>query len=85
MIEVPMTDAQFAAAAERLRTYGLELSGPSGTLSREGITAEYSYTAGMLRIEIVKKPMLLPLSVVEGRLKSYIEQSLPPGSGAANA
>lgn len=76
MVEVPMTDAQFAAAGQRLRAYGLELSGPSGTISKEGFTAKYEHADGKLRIEIVDKPFLLPMSLVESRMKSYIEQAL---------
>ncbi|HEX4155108.1 MAG TPA: hypothetical protein VHY48_05805 [Acidobacteriaceae bacterium] len=76
MIEVPLTDAQFAAAAQRLREHGVELSGPSGTLSKDGITARYQHADGKLTIEIVKKPVFLPVSVIESRLRSYIDQAL---------
>ena len=85
MIEVPMTDAQFAAAAQRLRAYGVELKSPSGTISQQGITAKYEHAEGKLRIEIVEKPFLLPLSLVEGRLKSYIEQALPAPAAKTQA
>lgn len=75
MIEVPMTEAQFAEATRRLQQNGIQLSGPSGTLSRQGITAEYAYADGVLRIKIVKKPMLVPESLIEGQLKSYLAQA----------
>lgn len=71
-----MTDAQFAAAAQRLRSYGVELSGPTGTLSKSGITAKYTHADGKLTIEIVDRPFLLPPSVIEGKMKAYIEQAL---------
>ncbi len=76
MIELPMNDAQFATATERLRQNGIVLTGPSGTLSKDGITASYEHTAGTLRIHILEKPFLLPESLIEGRLKAYLEQSL---------
>jgi len=76
MIEVPMTDAQFVAAGQRLRAYGVDLSGPSGTLSRDGITARYQYANGKLSIEIVDKPFFMPAGMIEAKLKSYIEQGL---------
>lgn len=76
MIEVPMTDAQFTAAAQRLRGYGVELTGSSGTLSAQGVTARYQHADGRLRIEIVDKPFFMPESMIESRLKAYIEQSL---------
>lgn len=75
MIEVPMSEAQFAEATQRLQQNGIQLSGPSGTLSRQGITAEYAYAEGVLRINIVKKPMLIPESLIESQLKSYLAQA----------
>ena len=76
MIEVPMTDAQFAAASQRLGANGIVLSSPSGTISREGITADYTYSGGVLRINITKHPMFMPVSMIESRLKAYIDESL---------
>lgn len=79
MLSIPMTDAQFAAAAVRLRENGIELMGPSGTLTKDGITAKYSHGDGLLKVEIVDKPFFLPESLIEGRLQAYIEQSLAAG------
>ncbi len=76
MIEVPMTDAQFASATRRLQQNGIELTGPSGTLSKDGVTASYEHADGILRIKILEKPFLLPQSLIEGRLKAYLEQSV---------
>ncbi len=85
MIEVPMNDEQFASATTRLRANGIELNGPSGTLTKDGITAKYEHTDGKLRIEIVDKPFLLPVSLIEGRLQSYLEQSLAAGRAPGGA
>jgi hypothetical protein len=76
MIEVPLTEAQFAAASERLRAYGVELVGSSGTLSREGVTARYSYANEKLTIEVLDKPFFLPLSLIESQMRSYIQKGL---------
>jgi hypothetical protein len=76
MVEVPLTEDQFAAAANRLRDYGVDLSDRSGTLSRDGITARYSYANGKLTIEILDKPFFLPLSVIESQMRSYIQKGL---------
>jgi hypothetical protein len=76
MIEVPLTEAQFAAAAERLRDYGVDLSARSGTLSREGVTARYNYANEKLTIEVLDKPFFLPLSVIESQMRSYIQKGL---------
>jgi hypothetical protein len=76
MIEIPMSETQFAAATQRLRTNGIELSGTTGTLSKDGVTAKYTYAEGKLAIEILDRPFLLPLSLIEGKLRSYLEQSV---------
>jgi hypothetical protein len=76
MIQIPMSDAQFAAATQRLRTNGIELADPTGTLTKDGVTAKYVHADGMLTVEIVDRPFLLPLSMIEGKLKVYLEQSV---------
>jgi hypothetical protein len=76
MVEVPLTEAQFAAAAQRLQAYGVDLSGRSGTLSRQGVTARYNYANDLLTIEIVDKPFFMPLSVIESQMRSYIQKGL---------
>ena len=76
VIEIPMSETQFAAARERLRGNGIELSGREGTLSKDGVTAKYVYGEGRLAIEIVDRPFLLPLSLIEGKLRAYLEQSV---------
>ena len=76
MIEIPMSESQFVAATERLRTNGIELTGPTGTLSKDGVTAKYTYAEGKLAVEILDRPFLLPLSLIEGKLQAYLEQSV---------
>jgi hypothetical protein len=71
-----MSETQFAAATQRLRSNGIELTGPSGTLVKDGVTAKYTYDDGNLSIEIVDRPMFLPLSLIEGKLQAYLEQSV---------
>jgi hypothetical protein len=76
VIEIPMSETQFAAATQRLRSNGIELTGRTGTLTKDGVTAKYTYTDSMLSIEIVDRPSLLPLSLIEGKLRAYLEQSV---------
>ena len=71
-----MTEAQFAAATRRLAENGIHLTGPQGTLTKDGITANYNFDGAKLSIEIIERPFLLPLSLIEGRLQSYLEQSV---------
>lgn len=76
MIEVPLTEAQFAAASQRLQAYGVNLTGTSGTLSRSGVTARYNYANNLLTIEIIDKPAFMPLSLIESQMRGYIQKGL---------
>lgn len=76
MVEVPLSESQYDEASRRLRAAGINISGPTGTLSREGITAKYSYANGLLTIEVVDKPFFLPLSLIESQMRGYIEKGL---------
>ncbi len=76
MIEIPMSEEQFAAASQRLRANGIELAGTTGTLSKDGVTAKYVYGEGKLAVEILDRPFMLPISLIEGKLRSYLEQSV---------
>jgi hypothetical protein len=85
MISIPMSDSQYAAATERLRKNGIELAGPNGTLTKDGVTAKYAHSDGKLTVEILDRPMFLPLSLIEGRLQSYLEQSVAYDTERAGA
>jgi hypothetical protein len=76
MIEIPMSELQFVALTQRLRNNGIELAGPAGTLTKDGVTAKYTYADSKLSVEIVDRPFLLPLSLIEGKLQAYLEQSV---------
>ncbi|HEY5328632.1 MAG TPA: hypothetical protein VIJ79_02010 [Acidobacteriaceae bacterium] len=75
-----MSDAQFAAAAARLRADGIAIHGPSGTLSKDGITGRYDYANGKLTVEVIDRPFFVPLSLIEGKLRAYFEQNVAAGS-----
>jgi len=75
MLSFPMTAAQFANASDRLRAAGIALSGPSGTLSKDGITAKYAHADGRLTVEIVDKPFFVPESMIESKLQEYFERA----------
>jgi len=71
-----MSDEQFAATAKRLRNNGIDLTGASGTLTKDGVTAKYTHANGTLTVEILDVPTFLPLSLIEGRLQAYLDQSI---------
>ena len=75
MLSIPMSDAQFAAATARLRADGIAINGPSGTLSKDGITGTYEYANGKLIVEVTDRPFFVPLSLIESKLQAYFEQN----------
>ena len=81
MLSLPMSDAQFAAASKRLAANGIALAGSRGTLTKDGVTAKYVHADGVLTVEIIDRPFLLPLSLIEGKLQAYFEQSIAAGDG----
>jgi hypothetical protein len=74
MLIFPMSDAQFAAAVTRLREDGVYISGPSGTLTKDGVTANYTHADDKLTVEITDHPFFFPLSLIEGKLKEYFDK-----------
>jgi hypothetical protein len=76
MIEIPMTDAQFAATQKALLEAGVDASGPTGTIARQGVTANYAFAAGKLTIEVTDKPVFLPLSLIESKLQELVSEKL---------
>jgi hypothetical protein len=76
MIQVPMTEQQFATASRRFADNGITLTGREGTLTKDGITANYKYDGVALNIDVTDRPFFLPLSMIEQRLEHYLEQSL---------
>lgn len=72
MIRIPMTQAQFDAAAAKLKAEGVELMGHSGDLRRSGVTAHYEFDGEELVVTVPKKPMLVPLSYVEGQIRQWL-------------
>ncbi len=76
MISLPLTDAQFASLAGRLRTNGIDMVGDTGTLTKDGVTAIYTHAAGQLTVEITHHPSYYPIPLIESKLQSWLEQSV---------
>jgi len=76
MISIPITASQFASLATRLKANGIEMVGDTGTLTKDGVTAQYIHSDGKLTIEITDRPSYYPISLIEAKLQSWLEQSL---------
>ncbi|MES2392976.1 MAG: hypothetical protein V4555_15125 [Acidobacteriota bacterium] len=85
MIEIPLTEEQYADGVRRLQEKGIAIAGAAGTLSRDGVTARYSYGDGKLTIEVVDRPFFLPVSLIEQQMRGYIEKAMAGDSGHSGA
>jgi hypothetical protein len=81
MLSIPITDDQFASLVVRLRTNGIDMVGDTGTLTKDGVTAQYTHANGALSIEITDRPFYYPISLIETKLQSWLEQSLSYDAG----
>ena len=61
-------------AITRLAAAGIPVSGDAGEVTRDGYTVRYSYNeaAGELTLILVRKPLLVPASMVRRRLKAEL-------------
>jgi len=71
-MQVKMTQGKFDAVASRLKSEGIELSGPTGTIEKMGVKAGYSYDGEMLTVEVMEKPFLVTREYVEEKLKAWL-------------
>jgi hypothetical protein len=73
MIEIPMTDEEYAATAARVeQQQGITLTGTEGKISKMGVTAGYQYANGILRVTILDKPFFVSTDYCEEQLKSFL-------------
>jgi len=76
MISIPITASQFTSLATRLHANGIDMVGDTGTLTKDGVTAQYTHADGTLTVEITDRPSYYPTSLIESKLQSWLEQSL---------
>jgi hypothetical protein len=70
---IPMDRTAFEAARGKLIAAGVSISpsAMSGECGARGVTVSYEFDDGELHIEILKKPMLVPSSMVEARVRTW--------------
>jgi len=73
MIQFPLTADEFAATATLLeQKQGIVLSGPTGKISKMGVTASYVYADGVVTIEILEKPFFVSTEYCEEQLRAFL-------------
>ncbi len=76
MIEVPLTEDEFAATAARVeQQQGITLTGTEGKITKMGVTAAYQYGNGVLRVTILEKPFFVSTEYCEEQLKAFLAKA----------
>jgi hypothetical protein len=73
MIQIPLTEEEFAATAARVeQQQGITLTGNEGKITKMGVTAAYQYADGLLRVTILDKPFFVTTEYCEEQLKAFL-------------
>ena len=76
MIEIPLTEEEFAATAARVeQQQGIMLTGNEGKITKMGVTAAYQYADGLLRVTILDKPFFVSTEYCEEQLKAFLSKA----------
>jgi hypothetical protein len=72
MVSIEITPEGFAADAARLKAEdGIEIAGNSGTISKKGVVAQWTYDGKTLQVSIVHKPFIFSVESCEHRIKEW--------------
>ena len=76
MIQLSLTPEEFAAKARLLeQEQGIALSGHQGKITKKGVTADYHYAEGVLKVTILDKPFFVTTDYCEEQLKNWLGSS----------
>jgi hypothetical protein len=69
-----MTAEKYAALLQTAQSQGLAISGLSGSTSYQGMSFTWSYdsVAESLTLQCTEKPMFIPCSMIESRIRSVV-------------
>ena len=75
----------FLAKAEQFGLSGLAEQGNSGEVSEKGFSLRWHFTpeTGVMTVQCTKAPMMLPCSMINGRIREAIASLLGSTPGAA--
>ncbi len=75
MIQIPLTEAEFASLAVKAEQQGMPLTGNEGKITKMGVTAGYQYADGLLRVTILDKPFFVSTDYCEEQLKGFLNKA----------
>jgi hypothetical protein len=71
-MQVAMTEAEFAAMAEKARAQGVELTGREGLIEKMGVKARWGFDGATLTVDVLEKPFFLSRQAVEEKLRAAL-------------
>lgn len=69
-----VTQEQVEAARSKLAESGFPISGESGAVEKDGYRIGYFLAGGVLILEVQAKPRLVPMWVVQSRIRSALSE-----------
>ena len=73
MVQFAMSDSEFEAKAKELHLkHGLDLIGPAGKVTMDGVTAGYTHYRGTLTVHIIDKPFFITTEYCEQKLEEWL-------------
>lgn len=67
-----VTPEQVEAARSKLAEAGFPISGESGAIEKDGYRIGYSFSDGVLVLQVLTKPRFVPLVAVKARIRSVL-------------
>jgi hypothetical protein len=67
-----VTPEQVEAARAKLAEAGFQISGGSGAVEKDGYRIGYSLADGVLILEVLSKPRIVPMWAVKAKIRSVL-------------
>lgn len=71
MIQIPLTEEQYAQKVQQLVPYGVAITGRAGQIAKDGVTVAYAYDGKTLTLTVKHKPFVLAESYIDGQIKHW--------------
>jgi hypothetical protein len=67
-----VTPEQIEAARSKLAEAGFPISGESGVVEKDGYRIGYTLVDGVLVLELLSKPRIVPMRIVKSRIRAVL-------------
>ncbi len=67
-----VTPEQIEAARSKLAEAGFPITGESDAIEKDGYRIEYLLAGGLLVLEVLSKPRIVPMRIVKSRIRAVL-------------